>query len=64
MNIFHRRGFDPYPAARMTYSSMAAPGRKELQLEKIHYNDIIATTGITNIKESTAHVLSVEQFRK
>jgi hypothetical protein len=43
---------------------MTTPRRKELQLEKTHYNDALATTGITNIKENTDHVLSIKQFRK
>ncbi|MFB9757156.1 hypothetical protein ACFFMS_01110 [Ectobacillus funiculus] len=64
MNIFHRRVFDTYPAAHMTSSSMTTPRKKGLQLEKTHYNDVIATTGITSIKENTAHVLSIEQLRK
>ncbi|WP_129729066.1 hypothetical protein [Ectobacillus funiculus] len=64
MNIFRRRVFDTYPDAHMTYGSMTTPRRKELQLEKTHYNDAIATTGITNIKENTAHVLYIKQFRK
>ncbi|WP_165350938.1 RNA-guided endonuclease IscB, partial [Ectobacillus funiculus] len=64
MNIFRRRVFDTYPDAYIIYGSMTTPRRKELQLEKTHYNDAIAITGITNIKENTAHVLSIKQFRK
>ena len=64
MNIFRRRVFDTYPDAHITYGSMTTPRRKELQLEKTHYNDAIATTGITNIKENTDYVLYIKQFRK
>ena len=64
MNIFRRRVFDKYPEAHITYGSITTPKRKELQLEKTHYNDAIATTGIAAIKENTDHVLYIKQFRK
>ncbi len=64
MNILRRRVFDQYSDAHITYGSITTPRRKELQLEKTHYNDAVAATGITNIKENTDHVLYIKQFRK
>lgn len=64
MNIFRRRVFTHYPDARFTYGSITTPNRKALGLEKTHYNDAIATTGITLIKQNCKSVFKIKQFRK
>lgn len=64
MNIFRRRVFTHYPDARFTYGSITTPNRKSLGLEKTHYNDAIATTGITLIKQNCKSVFKIKQFRK
>ena len=52
MNIIRKRIFQKYPQAIITYGSETSPYRKELGLEKTHYNDAIAITKIENIKVS------------
>ena len=64
MNTLRKRIFDKYPDAAITYGSVTTPARKELGLDKTHYNDAIAITGINNIKENCSDVLKVKQFRK
>lgn len=51
MNIVRKRIFQRYPEAIVTYGSETTPYRKELGLNKTHYNDAIAITKIENIKE-------------
>ena len=50
MNIVRKRTFAKYSDAIITYGSETSPYRKELGLEKTHYNDAIAITKIENIK--------------
>lgn len=64
MNILRRRIFDRYPNAIITYGSETATKRKELCLTKTHYNDAIAISGISNIKENPDEWLLIKQFRK
>lgn len=64
MNILRRRTFQKYPEAEITYGSETSPRRKELGLEKTHYNDAIAITGVESIKENPDDVFFVKQFRK
>lgn len=56
--------FARYPNAHTTYGSETTPHRKELGLEKTHYNDAITISGITNIKEDPKEWLLIKQFRK
>lgn len=64
MNILRRRTFIKYPDATITYGSETTPRRKELGLEKTHYNDAIAISGICSIKENSAGYFYLKQFRK
>lgn len=64
MNSIRRRIFGKYPDAHIIYGSVTTPKRKELGLEKTHYNDAIAISGIENIKENTDKWLHIKQFRK
>ena len=53
-----------YPDAEITYGSVTSPKRKELGLEKTHYNDAIAITGIESIRENPNEWFRIKQFRK
>lgn len=64
MNSFRRRVFTKYPDAEITYGSRTTPHRKKLGLNKTHYNDAIAATGIERIKQNTERVFYIKQFRK
>ena len=64
MNILRARTYKRYPSAVITYGSITTPKRKELGLEKTHYNDAIAITNIDNIKENTNQIFYIKQFRK
>jgi len=64
MNIVRKRTFEKYPDAIITYGSETSPYRKELGLEKIHYNDAIAISKINNIKENPNEWFCIKQFRK
>ena len=64
MNTLRIWTFRKYPNAEITYGSETSPRRKELGLEKTHYNDAIAITGVKSIKENPGSVFLVKQFRK
>ena len=64
MNILRRRIFDKYPYAYITYGSETTPRRKELELDKTHYNDAIIISGIDKVKENPGEWLLIKQFRK
>lgn len=64
MNIIRKRTFQKYPDAIITYGSETSPYRKELGLDKTHYNDAIAISKIENIKENTQDSFYIKQFRK
>ena len=64
INAIRKRIFARYPNAHTTYGSETTPHRKELGLEKTHYNDAITISGITNIKEDPKEWLLIKQFRK
>lgn len=64
MNILRHRIFDRYPQAHITYGSETTPRRKELGLEKTHYNDAIVISGIQMISEDPNEWLRIKQFRK
>lgn len=64
MNIVRRRTFTKYPNAIITYGSETSPYRKELGLEKTHYNDAIAISKIEKIKENPSEWFYIKQFRK
>lgn len=64
MNIVRKRTFSLYPNARITYGSETSPRRKELALDKTHYNDAIAISGIQNIVSNFPEHFYYKQFRK
>ena len=64
MNIVRKRTFQKYLEARITYGSETVLRRKELGLEKTHYNDAIAITGISLIKDNPKSCFYLKQFRK
>lgn len=64
MNILRARTYRRYPNAIITYGSVTTPKRKELGLEKTHYNDAIAITNIDSIKENVNQIFYIKQFRK
>lgn len=64
MNSLRIRIFNKYPNAIITYGSKTTKKRKELQLEKTHYNDAIAISNIDFIKENPDEWLLIKQFRK
>lgn len=64
MNIVRKRTFEKYPNAIITYGSETSPYRKELGLDKTHYNDAIAISKIKNIKENPNEWFYIKQFRK
>lgn len=64
MNIIRKRVFQYYPNAHITYGNITTPNRKDLGLEKTHYNDAIAITGVKKIKVNTNSIFKIVQFRK
>ena len=64
MNIVRKRVYQKYSNSVITYGSETAPYRKELGLEKTHYNDAIAITKIEDIKENSKEYFYIKQFRK
>jgi hypothetical protein len=64
MNSMRKRMFERYKNAEITYGSITTPRRKELGLEKTHYNDAIAISGITQIQEDEKDWLQIKQFHK
>ena len=64
MNALRRRTFQKYPDARITYGSETTERRKKLELEKTHYNDAVAISGVDVIKENPGELFYLKQFRK
>lgn len=64
MNTLRIWTFRKYPNAEITYGSETSLRRKELYLEKTHYNDAIAITGIESIKKNSEECFWIKQFRK
>lgn len=64
MNIIRIRTVERYPNAIITYGYETSPYRKELGLDKTHYNDAIAISKIENIKENPSEWFYIKQFRK
>ena len=64
MNTIRQRIFSKYPNAIITYGSVTTPKRKELGLEKTHYNDAIAISGIESILHNVDTIFKIKQFRK
>lgn len=64
MNSLRKRMSAKYPYAELVYGSTTTPRRKELGLEKTHYNDAIAISGIEQIKQNSREWFEIKQFRK
>lgn len=64
MNTLRKRIFTKYPEAVITYGSETTPKRKELGLDKTHYNDAIAISGVRKINKNSENGLFIKQFRK
>ena len=64
MNTLRKRIFTKYPDTVITYGFETTPKRKELGLDKTHYNDAIAISGIRKINKNSENWLFIKQFRK
>ena len=64
MNTLRKRIFTKYPDTVITYGFETTPKRKELGLDKTHYNDAIAISGIRKINKNIENWLFIKQFRK
>ena len=64
MNIIRIRLFNIFSKAKFTYGNITFQDRIELNLDKTHYNDAIAITGIKNIKLNPDSLFFIKQFRK
>lgn len=64
MNTLRKQIFAKYPNAVITYGSETTPKRKEMGLDKTHYNDAIVISGIYKINENSEEWLLIKQFRK
>lgn len=64
MNVLRLRTLARYPEAEIIYGSETSPRRKELGLEKTHYNDAIAITGAESVTENPCGWFRIKQFRK
>lgn len=64
MNILRIRTYKKYSEADITYGSVTTERRKALRLEKTHYNDAIAITGIDKVEENIDECFWIKQLRK
>ena len=64
MNIVRCRTIKRYPNAIITYGYETEPYRRELEIDKTHYNDAISIARIENIKENPSEWFYIKQFRK
>ena len=63
MNTIRQKLFRQYPAAKFTYGNITFQDRCDLGLEKTHYNDAVAITGIKAIKNDIPQSFLVRQTR-
>ena len=63
MNILRQQIFKRLDC-KITYGCYTKVNRNKLELEKTHYNDAIAISGIKEIKENCNEWLKIKQFRK
>ena len=63
MNAFRIQIFKRLQCS-ITYGSVTQANRQILNLEKTHYNDAIAISGITKVNSNTKGILTIKQFRK
>jgi hypothetical protein len=64
MNIVRKRIFVNYTIAKITYGSVTTPKRKELGLDKTHYNDALVISGIEADWKDKSGLFKIKQFRK
>ena len=64
MNSLRRRIFSKYPEANIVYGSWTTPKRKELELDKTHYNDALVISGIESKFKDSNGIFKIKQFRK
>lgn len=64
MNIIRKRVFKRYPNANITYGSITTPKRKELGLDKTHYNDALVISGVEEGFIDNIRIFKIKQFRK
>lgn len=64
MSIIRKILFNIFSNANFTYGNITFQDRCNLNLEKTHYNDAIAVTGIKNIKKNFDSIFFINQFRK
>ena len=64
MNSIRRKIFAKYPNAEIVYGSFTTFKRKELELEKTHYNDAVAISRVNAGYKDEAGVFKIKQFRK
>jgi len=64
LNTIRRRIFSKYPEAQVTYGSVTTPRRKELGLEKTHYNDALVISGINEDWQDKSGFFYIKQARK
>lgn len=64
MNSLRIRIFTKYPDAKIIYGSWTTPKRKELGLEKTHYNDALVISGIESGFKDNTGLFKIKQFRK
>lgn len=64
MNTIRKRIFKKYPYAKIVYGSYTTVKRKELGLDKTHYNDALAITGIKEGFIDEVSIFKIKQFRK
>lgn len=64
MNIVRCRTIKRYPSAVITYGYETEPYRRELGIDKTHYNDAISIARIEDIKENPSEWFYIKQFRK
>jgi len=64
MNSLRLRIINRYPKADVTYGIITYDSREALGLDKTHYNDAIAISGIESIKENPNNWILIRQYRK
>jgi hypothetical protein len=64
MSIIRKRLFNLFPNASFTYGNITFQDRCNLNLNKTHYNDAIAISGIKFIENNTNNIFLIKQFRK
>ena len=64
MNSLRRRIFSKYPEVNIVYGSWTTPKRKELGLDKEHYNDALVISRVEADFKDVAVLFKIKQFRK